>query len=65
MSTPGASSNVQGHLAFPPGLTTPQCSPGDGTIDWGPAQPLPSFGAGYRDDIQSLRTRKKLPTLDF
>eukprot|EP00975_Prorocentrum_lima_P013981 2970622-Prorocentrum_lima.AAC.1 len=34
LSTPGASSNCQGHLAFSPGMTTPQCSPGNGDIDW-------------------------------
>eukprot|EP00975_Prorocentrum_lima_P018256 3846942-Prorocentrum_lima.AAC.1 len=61
MSTPGARSNVPGHLAFSPGMTTPQCSPGNGNIDWGPAQPRPSFGAGSRDDMDSLKTKERLP----
>eukprot|EP00975_Prorocentrum_lima_P061302 12851084-Prorocentrum_lima.AAC.1 len=42
-----------------------QCSPGNVHIDWGPAQPKPSFGAGSRDDIDSLKTKEKLPHLDF
>eukprot|EP00975_Prorocentrum_lima_P066961 12912196-Prorocentrum_lima.AAC.1 len=63
-STPGASSNVPGHLAFSPGITTPQCSPGNGDIDWGPGRRIPSIGAGSQDDVDSLRTRKKLPDLD-
>eukprot|EP00975_Prorocentrum_lima_P064624 12898659-Prorocentrum_lima.AAC.1 len=37
MPTPGAISNVHGHLAFSPGMTT-QCSPGNGS----PAQPISS-----------------------
>eukprot|EP00975_Prorocentrum_lima_P058493 12269863-Prorocentrum_lima.AAC.1 len=48
-----------------PGMTTPQCSPGNGNIDWGPGQPRPSFGAGSRDDVDSLKTRTKLPVWDF
>eukprot|EP00975_Prorocentrum_lima_P000637 125609-Prorocentrum_lima.AAC.1 len=65
MSTPGASSNLPGHLNCTPGVATPQCSPGNGECEWGPGRPAPSFGAGSRDDIDSLKTRKKLPTLDF
>eukprot|EP00975_Prorocentrum_lima_P065388 12903181-Prorocentrum_lima.AAC.1 len=60
MPVPGASSHPQGHLSFSPGMTTPQCSPGNRNIGWGPAQPIPSFGA-RRDDVDSLKTSKKLP----
>eukprot|EP00975_Prorocentrum_lima_P027441 5766121-Prorocentrum_lima.AAC.1 len=65
MSTPSASSNVPGHLAFSPGRATPQCSPGNGNVDWGPGQPIPLFGAASRDDIDSPEDEKEASNFGF
>eukprot|EP00975_Prorocentrum_lima_P047447 9920475-Prorocentrum_lima.AAC.1 len=54
-STPGASSHVPGCFGFSPAGTTPQCSPGDGHLDWDPGQRPPSFRAGSQNDVDSLK----------